>query len=96
MKRLPFLRGKSFRGTGKSAFAINLHEVDRLFSDGEIVSVKSLLSKGITSKKKGSIKILGSGAITKKVRIASDILVSSNAREKVEKAGGTVDAQIVT
>ena len=45
MKRLPFLRGKSFRGTGKSAFAINLYDIEKFYVDGELVSVKTLLQK---------------------------------------------------
>ena len=94
MKRLPFLRGKSFRGTGTSAFAINLHDIDRAYTDGEVVSVKSLFDKGIATKKGESLKILASGSLSKKVRIASDVLISENAREKIEKAGGTVDSNV--
>ena len=50
----------------------------------------TLAERGFISKKtKKLVKILGNGEITKKLNVEVD-KVSASAKEKIEKAGGTV------
>jgi len=75
---------------------VNLAAIERLFSAGEIVNQKTLLEKGLVRMKKGKmvpVKILGTGDVTKKLTIER-CLISKSAREKIEKAGGTISIQI--
>lgn len=91
------------RGTGKNRartvhsdrvepVVVNLTAIERLFGPGEIVNPKTLREKGLIRIKKGKtvpVKILGMGDVTKGLRIGR-CLISKSAREKVEKAGGSV------
>ncbi|MDH5174163.1 MAG: 50S ribosomal protein L15 [Elusimicrobiota bacterium] len=68
---------------------VNLRSLEEKFSDNEEVTASTLKEKGLV--KKGlPIKILGSGEITKKlmVKVAG---FSKSAREKILKAGGSVE-----
>jgi ribosomal protein L15 len=44
---------------------------------------------GSRRKKAPAVKILGTGALTKKL-VVTDCLVSKSAKEKIEQAGGSV------
>lgn len=70
--------------------AVNLFVLENNFKEGEVVTVKSLKEKGIVKKNVITIKILGNGDIKKKLVIEGISLISSSAREKIEKAGGTI------
>ena len=60
------------------------------FNDGETVNKASLVEKGfISSKSNSMVKVLGNGEITKKLTVEVD-KVSASAKEKIEKAGGSV------
>lgn len=72
---------------------INIGKLNDLFSDGERITPKLLLSKGLVSRSKGrtpKVKILGHGELKKKLTIVGSE-VSKTARESIEKAGGTVE-----
>ena len=59
-------------------------------NDGETVNKASLIEKGfIASKSNSMVKVLGNGEITKKLTVEVD-KVSASAKEKIEKAGGSV------
>lgn len=97
IKRMPKMRGrgknsnKTIKKTKVVAIALTILDVS--FDNGEKVTPKTLLGKGIITLKKGvtpKVKILG-GKITKKVNIIG-CEVSLTAKEAVEKAGGTVAA----
>ena len=47
--------------------AVNISVLDAKFEDGETVTAQALLEKGILSKCQYGVKILGNGAITKKL-----------------------------
>ena len=55
---------------------------------GETISKSDLIQAGLVHKK-GKIKLLGVGELTKKVSIEVDA-ASKSAKEKIEKAGGSV------
>jgi len=95
IKRMPKLRGYSFQsitGVTHPITAINLDLINTTFKDGSVVKPSSLFAVGLIEQYKGKnqkIKILGSGEIKKKITLIG-CLVSKTAREKIEKAGGTV------
>ncbi|MDR3174766.1 MAG: 50S ribosomal protein L15 [Treponema sp.] len=91
--QMPLYRRLAQRGFSnypfKKAFqVINLGEIEKRYADGETVSPGSLVKKGLL---KGGlpVKILGDGNFSRRLtfKIAS---VSAGAREKIEKAGGTL------
>ncbi len=69
--------------------AVNVSKLD-VFSDGETVNAQLLLEKGIISKCKYGLKILGAGDITKKLTIQASAF-SKSAVEKIEAAGGKAE-----
>lgn len=95
IKRVPKLkgRGKNLNTSIQTPlYPVNLKTIESNFSNGEVVSPKTLASKGIIGTYKGrnvSVKILGTGNLTKKVTI-KDCIISKSAQDQVEKAGGTV------
>lgn len=98
IKKLPKLRG---HGKNRSQTVnaervlpavVNVSELDTLFKNGDEVNPRALLAVGAVSKQRGKlpqVKILGTGEITKKLSI-SHCAISASAKEKIEKAGGTV------
>ena len=92
IKKLPKLRGYRFNSFQEDAFPVNLKTIEDNFKDGDVVSPKTLLKKGIVERKGGKIravKILATGEISKKVDVKS-CTFSETAKEKIEKAGGTI------
>lgn len=74
----------------KEYVCINVELLETKFNDGETVNKDSLIEKGfISSKSNSMVKVLGSGEITKKLTVEVD-KVSASAKEKIEKAGGSV------
>lgn len=65
--------------------AVNLAQIEAMFTDGEHVNVRTLTEKGFLSGPVQGLKILGNGELTKKVHIEANA-VSSGAREKLQKA----------
>ena len=70
--------------------AVNVSTLDAKFEDGETVTAQALLEKGILSKCQYGVKILGNGAITKKLTVQASAF-SASAKEKIEAAGGKVE-----
>ena len=65
-----FTRGRYF----KPHFILNLRDIEKYFSDGDMVNLASLYEKKMVSKKNliGALKILGVGELTKKVTIEAN------------------------
>lgn len=96
IKKLPKLRGrgKNINKTVKhySVFTTNLEIIEKLFSKGDKITPSSLVKAGIVNLQKGKnpkVKILGKGDLTKSLNV-SGCATSSEAKTKIEKAGGTV------
>ena len=68
---------------------VNIGTIDKKYTDGETVTIDTLKEKRIVKKKTVSAKILGTGELTKKLTVDMPH-VSSQARMKIEKAGGKV------
>ena len=68
LKKYPKLRGYKFRPKREKPTVLNLDILEKKFKEGEEVSPKILLEKGLVSKIKGKIpkiKILARGSLTK-------------------------------
>ncbi len=92
IKRYPKLRGyRSFEMEDFSV-VVNISTLDKNFKDGEVVNAQNLLDKRIIRQIKGrtpEVKILGTGAITKKI-IVEGCSTSKSAAEAITKAGGSI------
>ena len=91
IKRYPKLRGYNFN-TQANDSAINLDTLEKTFEANTVVNPKVLVATRLIRNIDGklpSIKILGTGEIKKALTIEG-CLVSKTAKEKIEKAGGTV------
>jgi large subunit ribosomal protein L15 len=71
-----------------STVPVNVSALDR-FDDGAEVTPESLVEKGLIKNTKIDVKLLGNGDLKKKLTVRVHA-ISATAREKVEKAGGTV------
>jgi large subunit ribosomal protein L15 len=71
-----------------STAPVNVGSLD-LFDDGAEVTPEALVEKGLVKNTKTDVKLLGKGELKKKLTIRVHA-ISATAREKVEKAGGTV------
>lgn len=87
-RRLP---KRGFTNIFKKEFAIlNVKDLAR-FEEGQVVDEAALVEVGLVKGHRDGIKILGTGEITMKLTI-KECQVSKSAREKIEAAGGTVEA----
>src|SRR5438093_3567295 len=68
---------------------VNVRDLDR-FDAGAEVTPESLVEKGVLKNTKIDVKILGMGDVSKKLTVRVHA-ISASAREKIEKAGGTVE-----
>jgi len=68
---------------------VNVRDLDR-FDAGAEVTPESLVEKRIIKNTRIDVKLLGSGEISKKLTVRVHA-ISASAREKIEKAGGTVE-----
>ena len=69
---------------------VNLKDLDRLFADGETVSVENLVEKGLVRGGKRLVKVLGDGELSKKLNVQVHKF-SASARAGIEKAGGSCE-----
>lgn len=92
IKRYPKLRGHRSKLFKKPLVEINLVKIEKAFKDGDTVSPKALFGKKLISfpgNKIPLVKVLASGELTKPL-VFEDCLLSKSAKEKIEKAGGTI------
>jgi large subunit ribosomal protein L15 len=103
IKKLPKRRGygknraRTVNAARLRAFPVSLESLEAAFSAGAEVSPKTLAALNIVPTSAGrpvSVKILGTGTISKKFSVA-DCKVSTSARAAIEKAGGTVTMSTV-
>ncbi|AEE17685.1 50S ribosomal protein L15 [Treponema brennaborense] len=92
--QMPLFRRIAHKGFSNCPFrkeyaVLNLCDIDAKYADGETVDKETLVCKGLLPKSAALVKVLGNGEITKKVTVNVD-KVSASAKEKIEKAGGTV------
>jgi len=87
-RRLP---KKGFNNSDfRTRFAIvNVGQLEASFHDGSTVDEAALRASGLVKGRYDAVKVLGNGTLGKKLAVNIDA-VSAAAREKIEKAGGTV------
>lgn len=95
IKKLPKLRGRGVNPNKSITIkpeVVNLGVLEEIFSNGDAVSPTILVEKGVIATISGripAVKILGDGEFSKKIKV-SGCSVSGSAKEKIEKAGGSV------
>jgi len=70
-----------------SVAAVNVGQLDALFENGDEVTPETLKQKNLAKRRYDVLKILGDGALTKKLKVAAHRF-SKSAVEKIEGAGG--------
>ncbi|MBR2682360.1 MAG: 50S ribosomal protein L15 [Atopobiaceae bacterium] len=87
--RLPKLPG--FINHNRVEYApVNVARLENLFEDGDTVDAEALVAKGVIKHEYIPVKVLGDGALTKKLTVKVD-KVSASAQAKIEAAGGKVE-----
>ena len=86
-RRVP-KRGFTNRNT-KDIVSINVNRLN-VYEDGDVVTISSLVEKGIISNPRDGVKVLGNGTLEKKLTVKVTA-VSAGAKAKIEAAGGSVE-----
>lgn len=93
MKRYPKLRGYTFKARQYNLTILSLAALGKAFQAGEVVSPASLKAKRLLQNARtgarAHVKILSKGEIAIPLTIEK-CEVSKSAKEKIEKAGGTI------
>ena len=98
IKKLPKLRGHGVNrartvNSGRvQATVVNVAALDAAFKAGDVITSKTLVTAGVIEtvrRKAPPVKILGNGDLSKKL-VIEGCQVSKSAKEKIEKAGGTI------
>ncbi|MGA7392197.1 MAG: 50S ribosomal protein L15 [Terrimicrobiaceae bacterium] len=92
--QMPLHRRLPKRGFNNAAFKtvygiINLDDLEKRFDDGSAINEKLLRGAGLVRGSLEGIKVLGRGDVKKIFHLEVD-RISAAAREKIEKAGGTI------
>ena len=88
-RRIP-KRGFSHASWDRKFHVVNVGDLDAHFKDGETVDQEALKKVGLANGPADGVRILGTGAVTKKLVIRAHHF-SASAREKITAAGGTVE-----
>ena len=86
-RRLP-KRGFKNRNS-KEIVAVNISVLEN-FDNDAVVSVDTLIKKGIVKNPRDGVKILGNGELTKKLTVQANAF-SASAKEKIEALGGKAE-----
>jgi ribosomal protein L15, bacterial/organelle len=92
--QMPLIRRLPKRGFNNAAFKtvygiVNLDDLEKRFEAGASINESVLRESGLIRGRIDGVKLLGRGELSKKLSIEVDS-VTASAREKVEKAGGTI------
>ena len=92
--QLPLFRRLPKRGFSNAKFkvryaVINVSDLNK-FEDGAVVTPELLKEMGIIKKQLSGIKVLGNGALEKKITVKANKF-SKSAVEKIEAIGGNVE-----
>lgn len=92
LKKIPKRRGYRFNTLAMKPQTINISALEKYFTPGDMISLKTLAQKNIlriTRGRQPSLKILGDGTLTKAL-IIEKLPLSASARSKIERVGGKV------
>ena len=91
--QIPMFRRMPKRGFSNFDFAqryevVNVSQLER-FEDGSVVSLQQFSDVGLVDSGKSKVKILGGGALTKRLQVTAHKF-SKAAEQKITDCGGTV------
>lgn len=92
LKKIPKQRGVKNVVTSTKPQSVNIEKLEIHFKDGDKITPQTLSDKKLVKPNKGQlpeVKLLGDGNITKKL-LVENCQVSQSAKEKIEKAGGSI------
>jgi large subunit ribosomal protein L15 len=92
--QMPLHRRLPKKGFSNAAFRdktaiVNVSDLNDLFDDGATINEASLREAGLVRGQFDVVKVLGDGEVTKKFTVSVD-KISASAKDKIEKAGGSV------
>lgn len=87
-RRLPKRGFNNTRFQDKIA-VVNVASLNGRFEDGDTVNMESLKAARLVKGSYDAVKVLGNGDLAKKLTVEG-CKVSATAREKIEKAGGSI------
>ncbi len=88
-RRLPKRGFNNVRFADK-VVVVNTAHLQKFFAEGDTVNEETLRAKGFVQGAFDQIKVLANGDLSKKLKVTVDTL-SASAKEKIEKAGGSID-----
>jgi large subunit ribosomal protein L15 len=83
-------RGFSNARFQKDYIVVNVGDLEKVFDAGAVVDMAALKKKRLVVGTFDGVRVLADGDLTKKLTVKADHF-SKTAREKIEKAGGTVE-----
>ena len=87
-RRLPKRGFNNIRFQDKIA-VVNVSSLNERFEDGDTVNMETLKQARLVKGTYDAVKLLGNGSIEEKLTVEG-CKVSTSAKEKIEKAGGTI------
>ena len=82
---------RGFNNIFRKEFAIvNLASLEKVFNDGDTVTIEALVASGLVKKTLDGVKVLGRGELTKKLTVKANKFTNS-AVSKIEAAGGKTE-----
>ncbi len=88
-RRLPKKGFSNLKFRDKIAI-VNVSQLNQIFADGATVDEAALREAGLVKGRCDAVKVLGQGDLERNLKVVAD-KVSASAREKIEKAGGSVE-----
>jgi len=86
--RIPKQKGFKSRKIGLAI--VNLADLNKIAQDGQEITPKYLLRHGLIADYRNGVKILGKGALNKKIRVRVQAF-SQSAKDAIIKAGGSAE-----
>lgn len=82
---------RGFNNIFRKEFAtVNISSLDKVFNDGDTVTIEALVASGLVKKTLDGVKVLGNGEISKKLTVQVNAY-SETAKSKIEAAGGKAE-----
>lgn len=82
---------RGFNNIFRKEFAtVNIASLDKVFNDGDTVTIEALVNSGLVKKTLDGVKVLGNGEIAKKLTVQVNAY-SETAKSKIEAAGGKAE-----
>lgn len=88
---LSFPKVRGFQSRYDKAETVTLKQLES-FENGAKINANELRKKGLVTRSAKSVKILGTGTLTKKLHV-SGVALSTGAKSAIESAGGSVEVR---